>query len=385
MLGVRTEKSPNGQSDPVTGGVVALEQRKVPTVVRRRAAQHLESIRGTPIAPYADDATLGSEVWPIYRPDLDEIAYYEFTVEMGSKARRLATTAAGMSALISAQRDTARSKARRPASGARITRPEASIGQGFIIVASGPHDFPIPHWSLDRSPISAQLAAAAEQAGAIKRITKVDSLAYVAESKDDALVAQVGQLPALLAGLPHDLGRVGGETSILIANPARDIPNDDKAEGVEHRAEREGPPPPDLRPIEVDGWPAMRERYADTFGPYLDDLRRQAAGAWEIERLIEEFGEGIHVGQTHRVALLHPEAVVDLAGEGASLANVHIDERAGGAALVIEVPEGTVLDQEADLEVDLRYPDGVSERLRFFLVSPSTPSNRRTMPSEAGR
>ena len=43
--------------------------------------------------------------------------------------------------------------------------------------------------------------------------------------------------------------------------------------------------PPDLKPIDTDGWPAFRERYADSFGPFLDQLRRQAAGAWEIEAL----------------------------------------------------------------------------------------------------
>ncbi|HYN50818.1 MAG TPA: hypothetical protein VES62_07815 [Thermoleophilaceae bacterium] len=208
------------------------------------------------MAPLADGATLASEVWPIYRPDLEEIAYYEFTVPVGPAARQLATSAAGLSALLAAERDR---------------------GQGFILVATGPHDFPIPHWSLDRPPISSQLAGAAERgAAAIERITKIDSLAYIAEAKDGSLVAQVGQVPALLSGLPHDLSRAGGEISTLLAEPAGDVPNDDRAEGVEHRVKREGGAPPDLKPIEVDGWPAFRERYADAFGPYLDQLRRQA-------------------------------------------------------------------------------------------------------------
>ena len=54
---------------------------------------------------------------------------------------------------------------------------------------------------------------------------------------------------------------------------------------------------PDLKPLEVDDWGSFRERYADAFGPFLDDLRRQAAHAWEVEALIEEFGEGIQKGR----------------------------------------------------------------------------------------
>jgi len=361
---------------------MAIDQARIPTPIRRRAAQHLESIRGTPMAPFADGATLGNDVWPIYRPDLEEVAYYEFTVELGSKARQLVTSAAGLSALFGAERDSTRLKAKKSATGARIARPGANGGQGFIVVATGPHDFPIPHWSLDRPPVSIQLASAAEQGVGFERITKIDSLAYVAESKDGGLVAQVGQMPALLAGLPHDLSRAGGEISTLLAEPAGDIPNDDKAEGIEHRVKREGAAPPDLKPIDVDGWPAFRERYADSFGPFLDQLRRQAAGAWEIEALIDEFGEGIHVGQAYRIPLLNREAVVDLGGAGASLVRAQIDERGAATALVVEVPSETVIDQEADVDVDIRYPDGVTERLRFFLVSGRTPSNRRTMPSE---
>jgi len=365
---------------------MAIEQAKVSTAIRRRAAQHLESIRGTPMAPFADAATLSDEVWPIYRPDLEDVAYYEFTIELGSNARRLATSAAALSALLAAERDSPRLLRKRPAAGAKILRSQGTGGQGFVVVASGPHDFPIPHWSLERAPVSAQLVAAAQESGgAVERIIKVDSLAYVAESRDGSLVAQIGQLPALLAGLPHDLSRANVEISTLLAEPSADVPNDDMAEGVEHQEKREGGAPPDLKPIEFDGWPAFRERYADSFGPYLDDLRRRAAGAWEIEGLIEEFGEGIHVGQSHRIALLHPEAVVDLGGAGASLVKAHIDEWGGAAALVLDVPQGTAIDQEVDLDVDIRYPDGATERLRFFLVSARTPSNRRTMPSEGGK
>jgi hypothetical protein len=153
--------------------------------------------------------------------------------------------------LIEATRQASGTTARRrTTSTGRVGSQQLATRQGFIIVASGPHDFPIPHWSLERPPISAQLATAAERGGgAIDRITKIDSLAYVAEAKDGALIGQVGQMPALLAGLPHDLSRFRGAISSLKAAPGRDLPSDDNAEGVEYTAERDGESPPNLEPI----------------------------------------------------------------------------------------------------------------------------------------
>ncbi len=360
---------------------MAIDSSKVPTEFRRRAAQHLESLKGTPMAPFGDGAVIGNEVWPIYRPDLDEPAYYEFSVELASSHVRLATSAASLATLLQ-QREGSRVRVKKPAARAEPIRERPSVsGRGFIVVAAGPHDFPIPHWSLDRPPISAQLAADAE-GGAIERIVKIDSLAYVGESKDGSLVARVGQLPALLAGLPHDLSRADRGVSTLVAEPAVSIASDDAAEGIEHSAKRDGPRPAKLEAVGVDDWAGFRERYPDSFGPFLDDLRRQAASAWDVEALIEEFGEGIRVGQPHRVALLQADAVVEIGGPAASLVRASIDEQGGAAALIIEAPEGTVIEQEADLDVVVRYPDGLTERLRFFVISDGTPSNRRSKPAE---
>lgn len=365
---------------------MSIELAKVPAPMRRKAAQHLESIRGTPMAPNAANARLANEVWPIYRPDLEEIAYYEFSVELGSGPGRLVTSAAGLSAVLAAERKTA---------GARSKRTEVILkeqvggsqpsARGFIVVSAGPHDFPIPHWSLDRPPVSAQLQESGEKAGEIERIYRLDSLAYVAESKDGALVGRVGQLPGLVAGLPHDLRRSTLGVSTLEATPTTAGKTDDQVEAVEHQVKRTEDRIPDLKPVEVDDWGSFRERYADTFGPFLDDLRRQAAHAWEVESLIEEFGEGIRDGETQRVALLDREATVELSGEGARYVTASLDEQAGSPALVLAVADGTELTGELDLFVDVGYPDGTSERLRFFVVSSKSPSNRRVTSTEGGR
>ena len=358
----------------------------IPVPIRRKAAQHLESVRGTPMAPNAANARLADDVWPVYRPDLDEVAYYQFAVELGSGPRRLVTSTAGLSAWLAEERKTANPRAKRAGNDlAERIGPKATVDRGFIVVAAGPHDFPIPHWSLDRLPVSDQLQAVAEKGSAIERIYRLDALSYVAESKDGALVGRVGQLPGLVAGLPHDLRRSAGAISTLESTPTSEGKTDDQAEGVEHEVKRSDDKIPDLKPLEVNDWGSFRERYADTFGPFLDDLRRQAAHAWEVEALIEEFGEGIHDGETQRIALLDRETVVELSGEGARHVKASIDEDAGRQALVVSVPPGADIAGEEDLFVDLRYPDGTTERLRFFLVSSTSPSNHRTTSTEGGR
>jgi hypothetical protein len=364
---------------------MSIELAKVPMPIRRKAAQHLESIRGTPMAPNAGAARLTDEVWPIYRPDLEEVAYYEFTVDLGSGPSRLLTSAAGLSALLANERKSA----------ARLKRAEIDLrdragaapgaGRGFIVVSAGPHDFPIPHWSLDRAPVSAQLRAAADKGGDIERIYRLDALAYVAEAKDGSMVGRIGQMPALVAGLPHDLGRSGAGVSTLDATPAQAGRTDDDVEAVDHQIKRAGDKIPELKPIEVDGWEGFRERYADAFGPFLDDLRRQAAHAWEVESLIEEFGEGIRDGETQRIALLDREAAVDLSGDGARFVSARLDERSGSPAILISVTEGADIAGELDLFVDIRYPGGTEERLRYFLVSSKSPSNHRSTSTEGGQ
>ena len=365
---------------------MSIELAKVPLPIRRKAAQHLESIRGTPMAPNAGAARLTDDVWPIYRPDLEEVAYYEFSVDLGAGPNRLLTSAAGFSALFANDRKAVGARGKRAAIDLGERAGSASgAGRGFIVVSAGPHDFPIPHWSLDRAPVSVQLRAATEKGGDIERIYRLDALAYVAESKDGSMVGRIGQMPALVAGLPHDLQRAGAGVSTFDATPTKEGRTDDDAEGVEHGIKRSGDKAPDLEPVEVEDWGAFRERYADVFGPFLDDLRRQAAHAWEVESLIEEFGEGIRDDETQRVALLDREAAIELSGDGARLVTARLDERAGSPALVLSVAEGAEVTGEPDVFVDIRYPGGTEERLRFFLVSSKSPSNHRTTSTEGGR
>ncbi len=53
---------------------------EVPLEFRRLAAQHLESLRDTEAMAGLRHARLGPVAVPVYRPDVQGVAYYEFHV-----------------------------------------------------------------------------------------------------------------------------------------------------------------------------------------------------------------------------------------------------------------------------------------------------------------
>ena len=99
----------------------------LPPDLFRRALRHLDSLRGSPMAPgWNASARLSSVAYPLFRPDLgDSVAYYDIPVY---------TTTVGI-----AQR------------GATAFNPLAPAG--FIVVSTGEHDFPIPPRSGLRHPL----------------------------------------------------------------------------------------------------------------------------------------------------------------------------------------------------------------------------------------
>lgn len=93
-------------------------------------------------------ARLGRSV-PLYRPDVDGVAYYEFEV----------------------------------------------APEGFVIVATGAHDIPVTSFSHLSPPHSRQLVAQAGPAADAMRIYRLSDFAYVGEDQSMRKVAQLGDLP----------------------------------------------------------------------------------------------------------------------------------------------------------------------------------------------
>jgi hypothetical protein len=342
---------------------MAIPLREVPIALRRRAAQHLESLRTSDLATRVSGLKLADEAWPLYRPDMKDIAYFEFPLRAGH-GRRLVTTGSFPG-----------ERTKEIVSSLAKTRPESGT-DGFIIVSTGEHDSPIPHWSLERPAPSEQLRQTATE-GEIAKIYKLDALAYCAESQAGALIARIGQFPVLPEGLPHDLLKMRGGISSFVTERGGEIVDDSKAEGVEHREKREGMETP-FKLVEPSSWEDYRARYANAFGPLLDAHRRRVARAWSVEREIAELGEGVIPGAPHRVALLEPGAAVALSGPGARFIEVKLIDRAGGPGAVelhaIRPPEA----REVGFALHLTYASGETETLQFFVLTRDTPSNTRT-------
>ena len=176
---------------------------QVPPAVRRRAAQHLESVRETEIGVKARRGRLTADVGTILRPDLSDVAYYEFEVDLGTS------------------------------------------GSGFIVVSAGRHDFPVPHWSFDTESVSRRLGAVAEKGGkTLARLYRLDALSYVGEDSSGQMVGQIGRLPMPVEGVPADLEQARGKITSTVAAPASKAPDDANGQDGKHTVTRTGAKPP---------------------------------------------------------------------------------------------------------------------------------------------
>lgn len=340
---------------------------QVPLAVRRVAAQHLESLRDTEVMAGLRGARLAPTAIPVYRPDVQGVAYYEFRVT-APETRVLVTR--GFSWETDVRR--ARRKSGEPSPGNVV---------GFILASTGPHDFPVAHWSLDRPPPSQQVQAdprleceprEVREAG-VARLYRLDALSYAAENEAGELVGQAGQIPSLLSGTPHSLERYAGAIRSARGAPPKSQADDREAKDALHELEVSGPDLPVPKRLDVNEWRAFKERYADVFGPFLDQLQKRAARTWALEEAIRRWGEGIPAGTKHRVALLD-EAAVEVVGKGAAHVQVHLEEDPPRVSL--RAGPGP-FPKEAEFQLVVRYRNGEKERLPFFLVSRDTPSEVR--------
>src|SRR6478609_920888 len=147
-----------------------VQFEEVPLDVRRRAARAVAALVGDRLSPARLDQAEPrfGEAAPVYRPDVADIAYWEIEI-------------AGLPTALPAREGEAGSDER-----------------GFIIIATGGHDVPVPHFSLDLAPPSRQL----DQLGTIDRVVKLDALCYAGLDDGGDLVGHIGTMPPKLIGLP---------------------------------------------------------------------------------------------------------------------------------------------------------------------------------------
>jgi hypothetical protein len=310
---------------------------ELPDGIWRRVADHLENAREMTGAE-GRTAHLGASATPIYRLDQKTAAYFEIEVPVRARA-----------------------SAKGPAS-------------GFILAATGPHDWPISHWSLAAEPPSVSLAALAKAQGhEIERILRLDSLTYVGEAKGE-VVARLGEMPLRITWPSVDptAGR-GGAFGAPSRETSDDMPDVKRPKSTSYGAQDGA----GLKMSAWESWEQLKKEFGSAYAPLLAALAREVAPTWENHRLLSEFGEGIFSGRSVRVAMLEEGASFDLSGEGASTIVVKELKRPKGAAAIELVAGKTVQDHELDFELTVGYPSGRKELLRYFVVSPSTRSETR--------
>ncbi len=182
---------------------LVLAQRYPEPAARVRVDELIVAVVGTqdaegwPIVPRVIGVT------PIFRPDVQGVAYFEYEMNPG----------------------------------------------GFVVVATGEHDVPVPNWSsVGRSPSRALRIAAAQQSRTVARVLRIDSMAYAAEDAAGERVALRGELPLQLHDVP--------------ARTATALP------GITPRS----------RPWP--SWRALKAGFADTYNPHLAQLHDEASARW---------------------------------------------------------------------------------------------------------
>ena len=249
-----------------------------------------------------------------------------------------------------------------------------SVDRGFIVVSTGRHDFPVPHWSLELEPPSRTLEAQAKK-GPVSKIIKVDALAYVAETEKGGYLAHIGQLPMRPTGMPRTLPEEPTLSS-LESHPTTETKSDRR--GSKQEIKRTGVRAPRPKLTKWDSWGQLKRQFSSAYRLQLKSLRQQAERAWEIEDLVGKLGEGIHEGDRLIVPLL-AAGKADLSGEGADAVEMRTLDRKTPAVELIA--QGGREQAEQSFQLDLAYEDGSSETLNFFVIPKGTPSNRRrTLP-----
>jgi hypothetical protein len=296
-----------GSDQDVTAPVRVLPQlREVPTAVTRRMLDFLSTIQAS--VPEWDGVTVAGTVYPYFRPDMDDPAYYEFALLDPSG---------------------------QPA--------------GFIIAATGEHDYPIAHWSASGEPLATALLRAAD--GQALNFYKLSPLTYGAETPDrQRLIRAEGEENPML--------KVSGLNTIDLASL-----NTEFEWTAEQGFSQTGviTTPAGLSVSDWASWPELRDNYAQNYAPILEVRREHAAGEWASAHQREEVGISLVPGESYRLLLPGP-AHYTLSGTVASLVTIEPEPDALQISAISAPPSG------APFDISLDYEDGRQETVHFLAI-----------------
>ena len=321
--------------DPVDVGFVPVASLELD--VRRRAFQHLEEMRGSEMAPTWEEVTFSDQARKLYRPDVEGVAYFEIEVI--------------------------------PA--------DEGVGPpcGHVILSTGMHDVPIPHWDYEGPSITSQLAERARDAGKqAVRFYKLDALSYAAEDAEGEKVATVGTELARVEGLDPAWLEDTADPTEAIWTPDRSTTDDADAGGIDGKEEISGPmPPPELILGGWSSWADLKSGYRAAYGVLAESLRRLAAPDWEADALARQNGEGLRKGDEVRLSLMQEDAPpykVEGVGADPQYLDVHLETRPGRPAVLVLSVLDAVQVLELPFTVEIQYAAETEVR-KFGIVGPT--------------
>lgn len=328
-----------------------VPMEKVPLADRRRAARALESLLGLGSRRQRSAARFATEAAEVFRPDLDVVAYWEFEIE-------------GLHTSMPMPEGEAK-----------------DYDKGFLLVATGAHDVPVPHFSLDLAPPSRRLEQFGQE---VHRLVKLDSLCYAAEDRDGRLIGHVGTMPPRLEGVPELLPKrlpAGWATTLPKLQEADQERREDGERAGRYRLRRSREVRPFEKVGEWESWEDARSGYAKAYRLHLEALAQRAAHPWQVEALTEKFGQGIHSGETLTVPLL-AEGDYEVSGPGAEFVEVSLNPQPLPPRLLL-TPRAGLEHEDLSFDVHFRY-GSESETLNFFIVPEGAPTTIAPAPSPLG-
>lgn len=305
----------------------------VPEAVLRRATEFLEELRGSDLAPEWQDARINPEARILYRPDIQEAAYYEFTVEKPTD------------------------NGYEPA--------------GYIQLSSGEHDYLVTDWDTSGMSPTYELAELAPLGATLTEFYRIDALTYVAEYEELTAidvttvatdVINIGDLPVRIEGL-----------DAIPEEPFELVTQGIDSDGKE---EYEGPTElPLLEESPWESWEALKAGYEEEYAPLLKSLKERASDRWELEKNLSLYGETLTKGEVRTVYGLAAQILssIQVTGDGANAQYLKQEQMSDNGTLTGVIL--TVLDEPTDVqtllpfEVALQYTSGTTETLKYAIAN----------------
>lgn len=306
---------------------------EVPQAVLRRATEFLEELRGSDLAPEWQNARVNPTARILYRPDRQEPAYYEFTVEK--------PVGAGYE----------------PA--------------GFIQLAAGEHDYPVTNWDVNGMSPTQEMAEIAPLGAVLTQFYRLDTLSYASEYEEPTAlgittvatdVVRLGELPNRFEGLD--------------ALPEAPFPLVTESIDANGNTTHEGPTElPLISESGWDSWAALKAGYKENYDPLLRSLKQRASRAWELDRNLKQYGESLIKGDVRVVYGLAEQTILSYTVTGDGAAPQYLQPEPLGSQETITGLQLSVLAEPADLQtrlpftVELHYAGGASERIPYAIVN----------------